>query len=84
MPFPDFAWACCRPAVRARRSLNPGDPPRRVTRLQQAPEFASPHSAKTGAAERKIELGSPALIGPITAGAMIYVVTDNAQLIALR
>jgi outer membrane protein assembly factor BamB len=41
-------------------------------------------NAKTGAAERKIELGAPALIGPIAAGAMIYVVTDNAQLIALR
>jgi outer membrane protein assembly factor BamB len=41
-------------------------------------------NAKTGAVERKIELGAPALIGPIAAGSMIYVVTDNAQLIALR
>ena len=41
-------------------------------------------NAKTGAVERKVELGAPALIGPIVAGNMIYVVTDNAQLIALR
>jgi outer membrane protein assembly factor BamB len=41
-------------------------------------------NAKTGAMERKVELGAPALIGPIVAGNMIYVVTDNAQLIALR
>jgi outer membrane protein assembly factor BamB len=34
--------------------------------------------------ERKVELGAPALIGPIAAGGMLYVVTDNAQLIALR
>ena len=41
-------------------------------------------NAKTGAEEHKVELGAPALIGPIVAGNMIYVVTDNAQLIALR
>ena len=41
-------------------------------------------NAKTGEVERKIELGVPVLIGPISAGAMIYLVTDNAQLIALR
>jgi outer membrane protein assembly factor BamB len=41
-------------------------------------------NAKTGEIERKVELGAPALIGPIAAGNMIYVVTDNAQLIALR
>ena len=41
-------------------------------------------NAKTGEVERKVELGAPALIGPIAAGKMIYVVTDNAQLIALR
>jgi outer membrane protein assembly factor BamB len=41
-------------------------------------------NAKTGEVERKVELGAPALIGPIAAGNMIYVVTDNAQLIALR
>lgn len=41
-------------------------------------------NAKTGAVERTVALGAPALIGPIVAGNMIYVVTDNAQLIALR
>jgi len=41
-------------------------------------------NAKTGAVERKVDLGSPALIGPVAAGNMIYVVTDTAQLIALR
>ena len=41
-------------------------------------------NAKTGAVERTVELGAAALIGPIAAGNMIYVVTDNAQLIALR
>jgi outer membrane protein assembly factor BamB len=41
-------------------------------------------NAKTGEVEQKVELGAPALIGPIVAGNMIYVVTDNAQLIALR
>ncbi len=41
-------------------------------------------NAKTGAIERKVELGAPALIGPVAAGNMIYLVTDNGQLIALR
>src|SRR5206468_3379011 len=41
-------------------------------------------NAKTGAVDRRITLGAPALIGPIAAGNMIYVVTDNGQLIALR
>jgi outer membrane protein assembly factor BamB len=41
-------------------------------------------NAKTGVVERKVELGAPALIGPIAAGNSIYVVTDNGQLIALR
>ncbi len=41
-------------------------------------------NAKTGAVERKVELGAPALIGPVAAGNMIYLVTDNGQLIALR
>jgi outer membrane protein assembly factor BamB len=40
--------------------------------------------AKTGAVEKKIELGGPGLIGPIAAGDLVYVVTDNGQLIALR
>jgi outer membrane protein assembly factor BamB len=41
-------------------------------------------NAKTGAEERRLKLGSPALIGPIAAGNTIYVATDSAQLIALR
>jgi outer membrane protein assembly factor BamB len=41
-------------------------------------------NAKTGEVERKVEVGSPVLIGPIAAGNMVYVLTDNSQLIALR
>ena len=39
---------------------------------------------KTGATLRSLRLGSNALIGPIAVGGMIYVVTENAQLIAIR
>jgi outer membrane protein assembly factor BamB len=41
-------------------------------------------NAKTGAVERRVKLGSPVLIGPIAMGPMVYVVTDRADLIALR
>jgi outer membrane protein assembly factor BamB len=41
-------------------------------------------NAKTGAVEKKVSLGAPATITPIAAGDTIYVVTDEAQLIALR
>jgi outer membrane protein assembly factor BamB len=41
-------------------------------------------NAKTGETERTVHLGSPTLIGPVAAGGMVYVVTDKAQLIALR
>jgi len=41
-------------------------------------------NAKTGAEERRIRLGSGALIGPVAAGDTVYVLTDAAQLIALR
>jgi len=41
-------------------------------------------NAKTGEVERKVKIGQPMLIGPIVAGNMVYVVTDNGQLIALR
>jgi outer membrane protein assembly factor BamB len=41
-------------------------------------------NAKTGAVEKRVNLGAPALLGPIAAGDTVYVVTDNAQLIALR
>jgi len=41
-------------------------------------------NAKTGEVEKTINLGSPTLLGPIAANGTIYVVTDEAQLIALR
>jgi outer membrane protein assembly factor BamB len=41
-------------------------------------------NAKTGALERRERLGAPAIIGPIASGDMLYVATDNGQLIALR
>jgi outer membrane protein assembly factor BamB len=41
-------------------------------------------NAKTGEVERRVDVGSPVLIGPIAAGSMVYVVTDSAQLVALR
>jgi outer membrane protein assembly factor BamB len=40
--------------------------------------------AKTGVIQRRVDLGASALLAPIAAGNMIYVVTENAQLIALR
>lgn len=40
--------------------------------------------AKTGEVERTFDVGAPVLIGPIAAGDTIYIVTDKAQLIALR
>ena len=39
---------------------------------------------KTGAVEHSMNIGSPAMLAPIAAGGMIYVVTDEAELIALR
>jgi len=41
-------------------------------------------NAKTGAVEKTMKLGSSALIGPIAVNGTVYVVTDEAQLIALR
>ncbi|MCC7266067.1 MAG: PQQ-binding-like beta-propeller repeat protein [Caulobacteraceae bacterium] len=41
-------------------------------------------NAKTGEVERTIKVGGPVIIGPIAMGDTIYVVTDEAQLIALR
>ena len=41
-------------------------------------------NAKTGAVEKRVNLGAPALLSPIAMGDTIYVVTDEAQLIALR
>jgi outer membrane protein assembly factor BamB len=41
-------------------------------------------NAKTGVVEKTVQLGQPVLIGPIALNGTIYVVTDEAQLIALR
>lgn len=41
-------------------------------------------NAKTGVVDKRVNIGGSALIGPIAAGGMIYVATDEAQLIALR
>ncbi|MES2896596.1 MAG: PQQ-binding-like beta-propeller repeat protein [Pseudomonadota bacterium] len=41
-------------------------------------------NAKTGEVEKTMNLGSPTLIGPIAVNGTIFVVTDEAQLIALR
>jgi outer membrane protein assembly factor BamB len=40
--------------------------------------------AKTGEVQKRVKLGGPVLLGPIAAGDTVYVLTDNAQLIALR
>jgi outer membrane protein assembly factor BamB len=40
--------------------------------------------ARTGALQKTVRLGSPAFIAPVAAGGMIYVVTEEAELIALR
>ena len=39
---------------------------------------------KTGAVQSSIDLGSPALIGPIAMNGLLYVVTDKAELVAIR
>jgi len=39
---------------------------------------------KTGDIEHRVEVGAPVIISPIAAGGTVYVVADNAQLIALR
>jgi outer membrane protein assembly factor BamB len=44
-------------------------------------EARDPH---TGAVEKIIKLGSPAMQSPIAAGSMLYVVTEKAELIAIR
>ena len=41
-------------------------------------------NAKTGAVEQRLKLGDDVLIGPIAVGGMIYVVTQKADLIAIR
>jgi hypothetical protein len=39
---------------------------------------------KTGVVERRLRIGSDTLIGPIALDGMIYIVTQTAQLIAIR
>ena len=39
---------------------------------------------KTGARQSSIDIGSPALMGPIAMNGLIYVVTDKADLVAIR
>jgi outer membrane protein assembly factor BamB len=46
--------------------------------------YAVAINAKTGAVEQRLKLGDDTLIGPIAAGGMIYVVSQKAELIALR
>jgi len=41
-------------------------------------------NAKTGEVQRRVPLGAPAKLAPIAMGDTVYVVTDTAQLIALR
>lgn len=41
-------------------------------------------NAKTGEVEKRLDLGAPTLIGPVAAGDTVYVITDTAQLIAIR
>jgi outer membrane protein assembly factor BamB len=55
----------------------------RVILVSSSGELAAVN-AKTGAVDRRFRLGAPAIIGPIASGNMLYVVSDNGQLIALR
>jgi outer membrane protein assembly factor BamB len=41
-------------------------------------------NAKTGVVERRVHVGADVLIGPIAVNGLIYVVTDSAQLLAMR
>jgi hypothetical protein len=40
--------------------------------------------ARTGAIQKTLRLGAPAFLTPIAAGGMIYVVTEEGQLVAIR
>lgn len=40
--------------------------------------------AHSGDVQKRVRLGAPVLLGPIAAGDTVYVVTDSAELIALR
>ena len=39
---------------------------------------------RTGAVQSNIDIGAPALMGPIAMNGMLYVVTDKAELVAIR
>ncbi len=39
---------------------------------------------KTGATEKTLKIGAPVLLSPIAVGNMIYLVTDDAQVVAIR
>ncbi len=41
-------------------------------------------SAKTGEIQKRVQLGGPALMSPIVMGDTVYVVTDEATLVAIR
>ncbi len=41
-------------------------------------------NAKTGEIIKTINVGAPVLVSPIAAGGMVYLVTDDAQLVAIR
>jgi outer membrane protein assembly factor BamB len=41
-------------------------------------------NAKTGEVEQRLKLGDDVMIGPIAAGGMLYVVSEKAELIAIR
>lgn len=40
--------------------------------------------AHTGQVQKRVQIGAPVLLSPIAAGDMVYLVTDNAQLLALH
>jgi outer membrane protein assembly factor BamB len=46
--------------------------------------YAVAINAKTGAVEQRLKIGDDVLLGPIAAGGMIYVVSQKADLIAIR
>jgi outer membrane protein assembly factor BamB len=39
---------------------------------------------KTGATEKTLKIGAPVLLSPIAVGQFVYVVTDDAQVVAIR